>query len=149
MKKPSKKSCATPQSGRKKSKSPSRSKRGVATATVSKKKINSRSKGKGGELEFVHFLKDRGIEARRGQQFAGGTDSPDVVVGGCLLGVHVEVKRKEAGNPYDWLDQACTDADICKVPIVAHRRNDKRWIVILDARDFINIMEERHAKAEV
>jgi Holliday junction resolvase len=107
-----------------------------------KKKINSRNKGKCGELEFVNFLKDRGIEARRGQQYEGSSDSPDVIAGGCMAGVHVEVKRKESGNVYDWLDQACADADMCSMPVVAHRRNGKRWIVVMDARDFINIIKE-------
>lgn len=109
-----------------------------------KKKINSRAKGKTGELEFVHFLMERNITARRGQQFAGGGDSPDVMAAGCLANYHLEVKRKESGNLYGWLDQAATDADLCKVPVVAHRRNGKRWVVILDARDFINLVKENH-----
>ncbi len=95
-----------------------------------------------GELEFVNFLKDRGIEARRGQQYAGGGDSPDVMASGCFAEVHVEVKRKESGNVYDWLDQAANDADLCSTPVVAHRRNGKRWIAIIDMRDFINIVKE-------
>lgn len=109
---------------------------------VLKKKINSRNKGKVGELEFVDFLKERGIEARRSQQYAGGGDSPDVIAGGCMAGVHIEVKRKESGNIYDWLDQACTDADLCNMPVVAHRRNGKRWVAILDMRDFVTIIKE-------
>ena len=117
-------------------------------ATASKKKINSRAKGCRGELDFVHFLRERGIEARRGQQFAGGTDSPDVIASGCFSGVHVEVKNTERTNIYGWLEQACTDADVCKVPIVAHKRNGQRWVAILDARDFINLLKELHdAKA--
>lgn len=113
-----------------------------------KKKINSRNKGKCGELELVNFLKERGIEARRGQQYEGSSDSPDVIAHGCLREIHIEVKRVEAGNMYGWLEQACTDADLCKVPIVAHRRNGKQWIAVLDLRDFINIMEKANAKSE-
>ena len=55
------------------------------------KKINGRQKGAQGEREFATVLKDLGIEARRGQQFSGGKDSPDVVAD--LTGVHFEVKR--------------------------------------------------------
>ena len=113
---------------------------------VVRKKINSRAKGKAGELEFAAFLKERGITARRGQQFKGGTDSPDVVAGECVAGIHFEVKRTQAGNPYNWHHQACTDADICKIPVVAHRKNNKPWLAIMDMRDFINIMEELYAK---
>lgn len=98
-----------------------------------------------GELDFVHFLKDRGIEARRGQQYEGSSDSPDVIAGGCLSDFHVEVKRTERTNLYPWLEQACTDADICKTPVVAHRRNGERWVIILDARDFIRLVEKAGA----
>lgn len=109
-----------------------------------KKKINSRAKGAAGEREFANFLKERGIEASRGQQFAGGADSPDVKCSGVFTKIHLEVKRVEAGNPYNWHDQACRDADLCKVPVVAHRKSGKRWLVILDARDFINILKGEH-----
>jgi hypothetical protein len=91
--------------------------------------VNSRNKGKRGELEFAEVLRSHGLVARRGQQFAGGTDAPDVVCR-SLPTVHFEVKRKEAGNPYDWLAQAVRDAGD-KLPIVAHRRNDKAWMAIL------------------
>ncbi len=113
-----------------------------------KKKINSRNKGKCGELELVNFLKEYNIDARRGQQFKGGSDSPDVIAGGCMEGIHIEVKRVQAGSLYNWLEQACTDADLCKVPVVAHRRNGKRWVAILDMRDFVNLMESLHVKKE-
>lgn len=102
--------------------------------------MNSRQKGKRGELEFVHYLKARGIEARRGQQFAGGNDSPDVIAGGPLKDTHIEVKRREAGNPYIWLDQAERDAGESKFPLVAHKRNGKDWIAILDMDHFLQIM---------
>lgn len=104
--------------------------------------MNSRNKGKRGELEFVHYLKARGIEARRGQQYAGGGDSPDVIAGHPLKNSHIEVKRREAGNPYHWLEQAKTDAAVDKLPFVAHKRNGKNWIVILDIEDFLYIMSE-------
>lgn len=109
--------------------------------------MNSRNKGKRGELEFVHFLKDRNIPARRGQQFAGGGDSPDVIAGGCLSRTHIEVKRREAGNPYDWLDQAKADSKgTDKLPFVAHKRNGKDWIAILDVDHFLQIMELANAQ---
>lgn len=54
------------------------------------KRINSRQKGKRGEREAAKFLQSLGIVARRGQQFSGGKDSPDVVTE--LENVHIEVK---------------------------------------------------------
>jgi len=98
-------------------------------------KINSRNKGAAGERELAEVLRDHGIDARRGQQFSGGSDSPDVV--STLSGIHIECKRVEAGNLYLWLDQAQRDAGT-KIPIVAHRRNKKPWVVILDLEDFLN-----------
>ena len=97
-------------------------------------KINSRAKGARGELEFSAFLKEHGWEARRGQQFSGGSESPDVVTD---LPFHCEVKRVEAGNLYTWLEQAKRDAKD-KTPIVAHKRNRKDWVVIMTAEDFLN-----------
>jgi Holliday junction resolvase len=99
--------------------------------------MNSKQKGKRGELEFSHFLKERGIEARRGQQFSGGDDSPDVVHN--IPGIHFEVKRCEAGNPYKWLEQAINDAGN-KTPIVAHRKNKKEWVAIMRMEDVINLL---------
>src|SRR5258707_11615791 len=93
-----------------------------------KKKINSRQKGAVGEREFAELLRFHGYDARRGQQFSGGSDSPDVV---CqpLKDFHFEVKRCEAGNLYKWLEQARRDAGYVegsrdsKLPVVVHRRN--------------------------
>lgn len=104
--------------------------------------INSRAKGARGEREFAKYLRDRGHEARRGQQFSGGADSPDVV--SSIPGVHIEVKRVEAGNPYKWLAQAIEDAGAIKLPLVAHRKNNQEWIAVLRMEDFLNILSERN-----
>jgi hypothetical protein len=107
-----------------------------------RKKINSRNKGKCGELELVNFLKERGIDAARGQQFKGGGDSPDVIAGGILQNFHIEVKRTESGNVYNWVDQANRDAELWKTPIVVHRRNGRNWLAIMDLRELLNIVQE-------
>lgn len=100
-------------------------------------KINSREKGVKGELELAEVFRAHGVHARRGQQFAGGSDSPDVVT--SLPGIHVESKRVEAGNLYTWLDQAQRDAGD-KIPVVAHRRSRRQWVVILNLDDFLNFI---------
>jgi len=41
--------------------------------------MNSREKGKRGERQWRDELRANGYTARRGQQFAGSPDSPDVV----------------------------------------------------------------------
>ena len=102
-------------------------------------KINSRTKGKTGELEFAKFLKSRGVPARRGQQFKGTPDSPDVVTG--LDDVfHFEVKRVESLSLYKALSQASSDAGKDQIPVVAHRRNGKPWVIALDASCFFTLL---------
>lgn len=98
--------------------------------------INSRSKGKTGELEASALLKQHGFEARRGQQFAGGGDSPDVVH--SLSGWHIEVKRVENLSLYPAIDQAERDRKDNERPLVLHRRNKKPWLVIMLADDFLD-----------
>lgn len=98
--------------------------------------INGNKKGKVGERELAAFLREYGYEARRGQQYAGGGTSPDVV--SDLPDIHIEVKRVEAGNLYKWLEQAKRDAaGTGKTPVVFHRKNREDWVVVLDAHDFL------------
>jgi len=100
--------------------------------------MNSRAKGCRGEREWRDQLREAGFEARRGQQFHGGGESPDVVCP-SLPTIHFEVKRVEAGNPYNWHDQASADAGK-KIPVVAHKRNNHPWLCILKASDFLEIL---------
>jgi len=105
------------------------------------KKINSRAKGCRGELELSKYLQGYGFDARRGQQFKGGSDSPDIVSNALdALGFQVECKRVEAGNLYNWLEQAKADAGT-KVPVVMHRRSDKPWVAVLDLGDFLGLLQ--------
>ena len=102
--------------------------------------LDSRNKGKNGELELAAFLRDHGVTARRGRQYSGGTDSPDIVH--SLPGIHLECKRCEKGNVYNWLYQATDDCIDGLVPIVAHRRNRKHWIAILDLDDLLELIKK-------
>lgn len=102
--------------------------------------INSRDKGKVGELEVAALLKKHGFEARRGQQFSGGGDSPDVVHN--LDGFHIEVKRVENFSLYTALDQANRDKKPNDDAILFHRRNKKPWVVVMDADKFLQMMRE-------
>jgi Holliday junction resolvase len=104
---------------------------------------NSRAKGIRGELEVAALLKEWGYEARRGQQYSGGGDSPDVVHN--LPGFHIEVKRVEALNLYGALEQAKGDAKLSDAPVVFHKKNRKDWVVILGAEDFLQILEDLRA----
>jgi hypothetical protein len=98
---------------------------------------NSRRKGKAGELEASHFLSALfGLPCRRGQQYAGGPYSPDVV---GIDGLHIEVKRTERLSLYKAIEQAKHDAGPDEVPMVLHRRNRKPWLAIFEADDLISL----------
>ncbi len=102
--------------------------------------MNSRAKGQRAERAWRDELRAAGwISARRGQQFEGSSESPDVV---CdeLNGFHFEVKHSERGNPFVFLAQALADAGPTKIPTVAMRRNRQGWIVALRAADFLNLV---------
>ena len=100
--------------------------------------INSRRKGARGEREFAGLLRDNGFDARRGQQFAGGADSPDVV-SRALAWLHVEVKHVEQLNVVGACAQAEGDAN-GKPWIVAHRRNGTPWRVTMSVETFFEFL---------
>jgi len=94
---------------------------------------NSKLKGKAGELEAARELARLfGCEARRGQQYSGGGDSPDVIT--SIYGVHFEVKRTNVLRLNDAMAQAVGDAGE-KVPVVLHRANCQEWRVTLRLED--------------
>jgi len=109
--------------------------------------MNSRNKGKVGEREFASLLREHGYDARRGQQFSGSPDSPDVV-SPALPWLHIEVKRVQNLN----LTDACVQAEgDCgrgapaghKRPwIVAHRRNHAPWLITMRAEFFFDLIRE-------
>src|SRR5438094_10396974 len=115
--------------------------------------MNSREKGKRGERQWRDELRAQGFQARRGQQFSGSPDSPDVV---CeqLRWIHFEVKAVERLNIEEAMEQARRDAqtqneecrmknggpEVGKVPIVAHRRNFRPWLVTMTAETFFRIL---------
>jgi hypothetical protein len=100
--------------------------------------MNSREKGKRGERQWRDELRANGYDARRGQQFSGSPDSPDVI---CdqLRWIHFEVKAVEKLNVQDAMDQAKRDAGL-KVPVVAHKRNFREWLVTMTAEVFFRFL---------
>jgi hypothetical protein len=100
--------------------------------------MNSREKGKRGERQWRDELRANGYAARRGQQFSGSSESPDVVCD-SLPWIHFEVKAVERLNIEDAMDQARRDAGH-KTPIVAHRRRFRAWLVTMDASTFFQFL---------
>ncbi len=99
----------------------------------------SRTKGKVGEREWARFCTDRGYECHRTAQCRGDTGQAADVEG--LPGIHIEVKRTESLRLYDALAQSVHDSVVGDhgLPIVAHRRNDSPWVVIMDADDWFQL----------
>ena len=119
-----------------------------------RKRVNSRQKGKRSELDCVkQCFHEHGFSARRGQQYAGGTDSADVVPTVLMDGhhpaimseyeqhwdkvIHPEVKNQQQWKPYEWMDQAEKDASGLQTPVVFAKRNGKPWMVMMPADSFM------------
>lgn len=101
--------------------------------------VRSRDKGIRGEKLWRNELREQGWMARRGQQFSGSPDSPDVVCEelGCF---HFEVKNVERFNAYEAMEQATRDAGERQIPVVAHKRNRHPWLVVMTAEAFFRLV---------
>mgnify|MGYP005828984265 FL=1 len=101
--------------------------------------INSRQKGAAGEREWAKFIRKmwNAVTARRGCQFAGGPDSPDVT---GIPGLHCEVKRTETFNAYKAMSQAIRDSGN-NTPYIAYRKNCESWLIIIQADDVLKFVK--------
>jgi hypothetical protein len=101
--------------------------------------INSRYKGAEGEREAAEFLTNLfKLPVRRGCQYRGGPDSPDV----CGLdGLAVEVKRRARLHVESALQQALHDASPVDVPMVMHRADREDWKITIFAKDLLRFLD--------
>lgn len=99
-----------------------------------------REKGKAGERELAALFRECGFNARRTSQYCGRTGDASDVVG--LPGIHVECKRCETTKIHEWMAQARRDAKE-GIPAVFHRRSREKWLVTMDAEDFLEVLSER------
>ncbi len=103
----------------------------------------SKRKGAEGERELARELTRLfGVQARRGRQYSGGPESPDVA--SDIEGTHWECKRCEQGfaAAYAALEQAAGDADWEEVPVVAHRGNKREWLFICRLDDLPELVRK-------
>lgn len=98
--------------------------------------MNSNRKGKTGERELASILREYGFNARRGVQYKGGEDSPDVV---GIPFFHIECKRVEKLNIYDAMKQSIRDAG-SETPTVMFRKNGEEWLVCMRLTDFMEVL---------
>lgn len=96
--------------------------------------MNSKDKGKRGERHVAKILREHGYDAKRGVQYQGSPDSPDVV---GLPGVHIEVKFTEHLNIWNALAQSERDAGADEMPIVIFKRNRSKVYVAMSFEDYI------------
>jgi len=103
---------------------------------------NSKQKGSRGERECRDKFRQHGFEnAFRSQQFSGkGVSSADVE---GIPGLHIECK---VGYRYDTIykfrQQAESDCDDGRLPVVCCKMDRKKWLAVLDLDDFIELWKE-------
>lgn len=107
--------------------------------------INSKAKGAKGERELASKLRDYGYDCRRGQQY-NGLEGEDVV---GLDYIHVEVKRVQALNLDEAMEQAKKDSKENQMPAVFHRKNNKKWKVTMELDDWIKLYNEYYSSKKV
>ena len=103
----------------------------------------ARARGKKGELDARDLWREHGyVGAQRGIQVTGGRDAPDINVPGVTGVFYIEVKNIEQFSLYPSLAKATQDAGPFQTPIVMHRRNGQKFVVVLDAEDFISLVKK-------
>ncbi len=101
----------------------------------------SRQKGKRGEREAAAELGALlGCDARRGVQYQGGPDSPDVVLDG--VAIHVEAKRTERLSLWPAIEQAKADAPAGSVALVWHRCNRRESVIVVETARLLELAYE-------
>lgn len=98
--------------------------------------LNSKQKGARFEREVAETLRSLGWDARRGIQFRGGEDSPDVI---SDFPLHIEAKHVEKLNLEKALQQSREDSGE-KPYCVIHRRNRGLTYITLELETFSELL---------
>ena len=99
----------------------------------------AKDKGRRGEKELAALLSAYGFKAMRdGKQFflPDGTRYHQDIKHN-IRGFHIECKRRERPEPMKWLQQAERERQPDETGVVFTRRNREKWIVIMDAEEFL------------
>jgi hypothetical protein len=104
--------------------------------------LYSRQKGKRGERLVRDLFIAHGFVSRRGQQFQGSPDSPDVVVPD-LPWLHIESKFVEKLDLEKALEQAEKDAGE-KFAVVFHKKSRQDWVVSMTVENFFELLIKAH-----
>lgn len=105
--------------------------------------LYSRNKGKRAEREVRDLFIEHGFAARRGRQYAGHPDAPDVIVPDLDSWLFVESKFVEKLDLHKTMIQAIKDAGD-KMPVVFHKKSREGWLVTLSVEDFFQLIISKH-----
>lgn len=109
-------------------------------------RINSNAKGKNGELELVNLFKGYGFKgAMRSQQYCGANHDADVL---GMPDLHIECKRVERLNIDNAIKQCFEDKRDEELGVVAHRKNNKEWLVTMTFDDWMELYKRYLATKE-
>jgi len=103
--------------------------------------FKSKRKGSRGERMLASILSEAGFPARRGQQFKGGSESPDIICP-TLARWHWESKFAEQLRFRDWLAQAEGDCG-GKPWVIAWKRKFGPWLAVMKLDDLLDLIRDR------
>ncbi len=108
--------------------------------------VNSRAKGARNERMWASICRDEGYSlTRRGCQFAGGPDSPDIQTGDAELErIHFEVKSGKRIDVWGAIAQAERDKALGKLAVCPLHRDRYDWIIAMPSSDWFRLLRGDH-----
>ena len=108
--------------------------------------VNSRAEGARNERMWASICRDEGYSlTRRGCQFAGGPDSPDIQTGDAELErIHFEVKSGKRIDVWGAIAQAERDKALGKLAVCPLHRDRYDWIVAMPSHDWFRMLRGDH-----
>lgn len=101
--------------------------------------LTARLKGQRYERELIALINERlGLACRRGFQSRGGSEEADIE--GFIPGFHLEAKRQERTNIWQFMRQAEADAREDEIPVVVTRRNREPSLAVLWFEDLLDLI---------
>ena len=97
---------------------------------------SERDKGAAGEREVAVIFRAHGFDCDRVPN-SGGLRLKGDLYG--ELPVHVEVKRQERLQLWQWWEQASSEAG-AGLPMVAFRRNRSEWLAVVRLDDLVELL---------
>ena len=98
---------------------------------------SERDKGANGEREVAAVFRAHGFDCDRVPN-SGGLRLKGDLYG--TLPVHVEVKRQERLQLWQWWEQAASEAVDGVRPVLAFRRNRSEWLAVVRLDDLVGLL---------